>query len=267
MSGPVLLAVAHGSQDEAAQRSVRVLAGRVQALAPDVTVRVGFVQHAEPALGDALAAAGPGTVVVPLLLSAGYHLSVDITAAARAARARLAAPLGPDVRLAEALADRLADRLADLPGPVTGRPPQGCARAGPPVTVLAAAGSADPRALADVQRQARLLARRLGTPVLPAYASAAQPSLVTALAALRAAAAQPVAIASYLLSPGYFYDRFRRFEQTGPSQPPDHQAASRPAASDRDGPSQPAGKCWVSAPLGGHPAVADLILDRYQAAC
>jgi sirohydrochlorin ferrochelatase len=288
VTGPVLLAVAHGSRDEAAQDSVRALAGRVQALAPDVTVRVGFVQHGPPAIADALAAAGPGTVVVPLLLSGGYHLNVDIAAAARAAGAQVAAPLGPDDRLAEALADRLADRLGRaLDGELNGRPGDGLAdpsaawppgpysgsslrgsRAGRPVTVLAAAGSADPRALADVQRQARLLAGRLGTPVLPAYASAAEPSLASALAALRAAAAQPVAIATYLLSPGYFYDRFRRFDQAKPGTRPDpyRQADGGPDQGRPGGPGLENGGCWVSAPLGSHPAVADLVLERYRAA-
>jgi sirohydrochlorin ferrochelatase len=221
MTAPVLLAVAHGSKDPAAQHTVGALARLVRYLAPGLDIRIGFVQNAAPELPEALAKAGPGTVVVPLLLSTGYHLTVDIASAAHAAGARVAAPLGPDARLADALADRLA-------------------RAGVPagtVTVLAAAGSADPRATADVQRQARLLADRIGAPVLAAFASAARPSVAEAVAALRAPGDQPVAVASYLLSPGHFYDQIRQD-----------------------------GARWVSEPLGSHSAVAALVLDRFRAA-
>jgi sirohydrochlorin ferrochelatase len=234
---PVLLGVAHGSRDPAAQEAVGALIGRVALLAPELDVRVAFVQHAEPSLASALAVAGPDVVVVPLLLSSGYHLAVDISGAATAAGARLAAALGPHRSLTTALADHLA---------AAGAP------AGIPV-VLAAAGSSDPKAAADVELQAALLADRRGTEVIAAYATAATPTFDEAMAALRASpgpalraspgpalrrpAGEPVAVASYLLSPGQFHDRFR------------HSAAT-----------------WVSAPLGGHPAVAALVLDRYRAA-
>jgi len=218
---PVLLAVAHGSRDDAAQKAVGALAERVRQLAPALDVRVAFVQHAEPSLADALGAAGPDVVVVPLLLSTGYHLTAGIRGAARTAGAPVAAPLGPDPRLAEALADRLAE---------AGRP------AGTP-TVLAAAGSADPGASGDVTRQAALLADRLGAPVTAAFAAAGQPSVTQAVAALNAGTGGPVSVATYLLSPGHFHDQLRDAAAT-----------------------------WVSAPLGDHPSVARLILDRFTAA-
>ncbi len=117
---PVLLAVAHGSRDGAAQDSVAALARRVSRLAPALDVRTAFVQHARPSLADALTCAAGAVIVVPLLLSTGYHLTADIRAAARAAGAPVAAPLGPDPLLAHALADRLAEALAsgnaDRPG-------------------------------------------------------------------------------------------------------------------------------------------------------
>jgi sirohydrochlorin ferrochelatase len=235
MSSPTLLAVAHGSRDPAAQVAARALVGRVRRLAPALDVRVAFVQHAEPSLADGLAMAGTDAVVVPLLLSAGYHIAVDISGAAAAAGARLAAPLGPHRRLATALADQLA--AADVP-------------AGAPV-VLAAAGSSDPAAIAGVEMQAALLAEVRGADVLAAYASASTPTVDEAVATLRASTSQRargdharpggagevVAVAAYLLSPGHFYRQLRRSAAT-----------------------------WVSAPLGGHPAVAALVLDRYLAA-
>ena len=217
----MLLAVAHGSRDSAAQDSVGALTERVRLLAPDLEVQVAFVQHAEPSLADALATTGHAeVVVVPLLLSTGYHLTADIRSAARAAGAAVADPLGPDPRLADALADRLAE---------AGRP------AGTP-TVLAAAGSADPNATADVARQADLLADRLRAPVTAGFAAAGQPTVTQAIAALHAHTGGPVSVATYLLSAGHFHDQIRAVAGT-----------------------------WISAPLGDHPEVARLVLDRFSA--
>jgi sirohydrochlorin ferrochelatase len=221
MSNPTLLAVAHGSKDPAAQETVGVLARQIRRLAPVLDVRVAFVQHAEPSLHAELAAAGGHTVIVPLLLSTGYHLRTDIANAATAAGAQVADRLGPDLLLVTALAGRLAQ--AGVPD-------------GTPV-VLAAAGSSDPAAEADVQEQAVLLAERLAVPVVPAYAAAGRPRVPAAVADLRERTGKPVAVATYLLFPGHFHDQLRR-----------------------------AGARWVTAPLGGHPAMAGLVIDRYRTA-
>jgi sirohydrochlorin ferrochelatase len=221
MSSPALLAVAHGSRDPAATEVVRTLAGQVRRLAPVLDVRVAFLGHAEPTLPAELDAAGANTVVVPLLLSSGYHLSSDISGAASSAGARVAGPLGPDELLLTALTARLAE--AGVPD-------------GTPV-VLAAAGSSDPAAAADVRQQAELLAERLGVPVTAAFASGAPPTVPDAVADLRALTGGPVAVASYLLAPGQFQDQL--------------------AASGAD---------WVTEPLGGHPAVAGLVIERYRKA-
>ncbi|HYY10025.1 MAG TPA: CbiX/SirB N-terminal domain-containing protein [Kineosporiaceae bacterium] len=217
MSRPVLVGVAHGSHDPAAQRTARQLLAHV-AERSGVPVAPAFVQNAEPSLPAALAQAGPGAVVVPLLLSRGYHLSVDIARAARAADAVVVPPLGPDPALTEALAARLAE---------AGAP------AGVPV-VLAAAGSSDPRAQVDVERQAAQLGRRLGVPVVVGYASAASPTVGEAVAALSRETGSSVAVATYLLGPGYFADAVARV----------------PAR-------------WVALPLGAHDAVVGLVLARY----
>jgi sirohydrochlorin ferrochelatase len=224
MNGPVLLAVAHGSRDPAAQECVLSLTSRVARLAGGARVRAAFVQHAKPSLATALAGAATeagadGAVVVPLLLSGGYHLSYDIAAAARAAGVPVARPLGPDPRLVRALADRLDEaRVPD----------------GVPV-VLAAAGSRDPRALADTRRQAAMLAAYRGAPVVAAFASAAHPTVDEAVTFLASLTGRPVAVATYLLAPGLFHDRL----WLGPGT-------------------------WVSGPLGSHPAVAELIMDRFR---
>jgi sirohydrochlorin ferrochelatase len=219
----VLLAVAHGSRDPAAQQSVLSLTSRVARSAGGIAVRTAFVQNAQPSLAEGLdqaaTQAGPdGVVVVPLLLSSGYHLSSDIAGAARAAGVPVARPLGPDPRLVRALSDRL--RAACVPGQV-------------PV-VLAAAGSSDPRALADTRRQAAMLAAHRRAPVVAAFATAARPTVDEAVSFLADVTGQPVAVAAYLLAPGLFYDRLRASTGT-----------------------------WVSGPIGNDPGVAELILDRF----
>jgi sirohydrochlorin ferrochelatase len=221
MSNPTLLAVAHGSKDPAARETVGVLCRQIRRLAPVLTVRVAFVQHTEPLVADELAETGAGTVIVPLLLSTGYHLRTDIAGAAEAVGARVADQLGPDTLLVTALAGRLAQA----------RVPEGT-----PV-VLAAAGSSDPAAAGDVRRQAELLAERLEVPVSAAFATGPGPRVDEAVGELQARAGKPVAIASYLLAPGHFQDQLPH-----------------------------AGARWVTAPLGGHPALAGLVIDRYRTA-
>jgi len=191
MSRPALLAVAHGSRHPAATEVVSTLARQVRRLAPSIDVHVAFIGHAEPSLPDGLGGAGSNPVIVPLLLSAGCHLSADIADAATSAGARVADPLGPDELLLTALTARLSE--AGVPS-------------GTPV-VLAAAGSSDPAAAVDVSKQADLLAERLGAPVVAAFATAAQPTVPEAVASLRERTGKPVAVASYLLAPGHFQDQ------------------------------------------------------------
>src|SRR5215469_8500610 len=221
MSQPALLAVAHGSRNPAAADVVNALARQVRRLAPFIDVHVAFIGHAEPSLPAGLGAAGSNPVIVPLLLSSGYHLTADITGAATSAGARVADPLGPDELLLTALAARLSE--AGVP-------------AGTPV-VLAAAGSSDPAGAADVRKQADLLAERLRVPVVGAFATAALPTVRQAVTDLRKRTRQPVAVASYLLAPGHFQDLL-------------HQS----------------GADWITEPLGGHPALAGLVIDRYRMA-
>lgn len=217
MSGPPLVAVAHGSSYPACTGTIAALARNVTRLAPVIDIRVAFVQHAQPSLPQALARAGQDAVVVPVLLSAGYHLATDVAPSAR----RVAGPLGPDHLLVTALMSRLAD--AGVPSGVG--------------VVLAATGSSDPKAAEQIAAQADLLAAGLDAPVVAAFAASGQPSVDRAVADLRARTRGPVAVASYLLAPGLFHDRLAK-----------------------------SGADWITAPLGDHPAVAALVIDRYRTA-
>jgi sirohydrochlorin ferrochelatase len=176
--------VAHGSADPRYAAAMTAVADAVRRHPRcPLPVELAYLDHLPPALADA---ARPGDVVVPLLLSTGYHARVDIPAAA--AGCTVAPPLGPDDRLAAACADRL--REAGWPG-ADQRP-----------VVLAAAGSSDDDAETDVDAVAAALASELGHRVVPAYLSAREPRLGTLLSQEDVGAVVP-----YLLAPGAFADR------------------------------------------------------------
>ncbi|MGZ4670901.1 MAG: sirohydrochlorin chelatase, partial [Blastococcus sp.] len=159
------------------------------------------------------------------LLSGGYHVHVDISDAVAAAPGAVAArPLGPDPRLAEVLHDRLVAAGADPRDPLT-------------AVVLAAAGSSDARAVADVENTADLLQRTWAGSVTTGYGSAASPTVPDAVAAARRAGADRVVVAAYLLAPGHFHDKLAG-----------------------------AGADAVTAPLLPDDRVAAVLLDRYDAA-
>ena len=96
---PALVGISHGTSSPEGRRAVRALHDAVaEALAqqhPDGTpsVRLGHVDVEQPDVPVTLASLEPGepAVVVPLLLSAGYHVYVDLTdsVAAETATARL----------------------------------------------------------------------------------------------------------------------------------------------------------------------------------
>jgi sirohydrochlorin ferrochelatase len=73
--------------------------------------------------------------------------------------------------------------------------------------------------------------------VVAAFASAARPGADEAVSFLAGLTGQDVAVAAYLLAPGRFHDQLWR-----------------------------GAGAWVSAPLGDHPAVAEVVVDRFRAA-
>jgi sirohydrochlorin ferrochelatase len=208
--GASLVLAGHGSRDPRFLATLEAAAAEVRDRAPGLEVRVGLLDHGPPAVTDVVE---PGCVVVPMLLAGGYHVRFDLPA--QAPGATLTAPLGPDPLLAVALADRLGEAGYDGGAPVT----------------LAAAGSGDSAAVADVHRAAGHLAERLGVQVRAAFVTAAEPRL----AAVRPREG-PWVVASYLLAPGVF--------------------AEQVAGCGAD---------VVSAPIGAHPAVAEIVLGRYAA--
>ena len=195
-----LVAASHGTSDPVGRRAVSALVDGVRAARPELTVHESFVDVQQPDVPEVLrhADAGTAAVIVPLLLSAGYHVHVDLADAAEGAdvSASVAGALGPDPRLAAVLARRLREAGVDAGDPDTR-------------IVLAAAGSSDAGAVADCHTMAEMLATHLGAPVSIGFVSAASPRIGDAVATARAGTTGRVAVATYLLAPGYFADLVR----------------------------------------------------------
>ncbi|GGU66392.1 sirohydrochlorin chelatase [Lentzea flava] len=175
----------------------------------DVPVEVAYADVRQP---DVRSVVDGPAVVVPAFLAAGYHVRVDIPEQiGNRPDVVLTSPLGVDA--VPAVRDRLREagfRRGDA-------------------VVLAAAGSSDVRALADVKRAAALLgACGVG------YVATATPRVPEVVAGVRG---RRVAVASWLLAPGVFHGSLAE-----------------------------CGADVVSDPIGAHPLVVEALVRKYYAA-
>ncbi|GHF77349.1 sirohydrochlorin ferrochelatase [Amycolatopsis bartoniae] len=216
----MIVLAAHGTRDPAGPRVITRLAARVQAEV-GVPVRVAYADVRQPDLTSVLRSVRGPAVVVPAFLASGYHVRVDIPAQIEASGHRnvvLTEAFGPAPELVGALRERLVAagyRRGDA-------------------VVLAAAGSSDRRALAEVRTVADALGSVLDSPVRIGYAATASPSVAEAVASY---GKRRVAVASWLLAPGLFQ---RRLDEAGADV--------------------------VAAPLGVHAGVVELVVRRYRQA-
>ncbi|WP_454163164.1 sirohydrochlorin chelatase [Gordonia iterans] len=193
-----VLLTAHGTRNPHGVAMIGDLAAAMSRRL-DLPVRVAFVDVLGPTPSDVLAVlpADEQVVVVPAFLARGYHVRADLPehlAASGHPGAVLTPALGPSPALAEALAARLREagvRRTDA-------------------VVLAAAGSSDPQAVADVRRVATRLESLLGTRVSIGFAAppadSAYPGIDDAVREVRRRNGR-CAVASYLLADGLFQRR------------------------------------------------------------
>ncbi|MEV7996275.1 sirohydrochlorin chelatase [Streptomyces sp. NPDC086077] len=236
---PVLVVIAHGSRDPRHAATVHALVRRVRSLRPGLRVETGFLDFNVPSvrgLLESLAAEGVRDVVaLPLLLTRAFHAKADIPAVLREAprrlRIRQAEVLGPSPLLMAALERRLYEAgLTPADKPSTG-------------VVLASAGSTDPEAIAVIAEIAREWRHTGWCAVRPAFASAGSPAgfprTEDAVRELRALGCERVAVAPYVLAPGFLPDRIAR------------------GAAEAD---------VLAGVLGPAPEVARVLLERYEGA-
>lgn len=194
MARTVLIACAHGTDNFHGRARINQLRAEIAALRPELEVLEAYVDVQSPALSDVVAALPEDAVgvVVPLLLTTGFHVEHDVAqAVASHPGLRAAAPLGPDPRLAALLSVRLGEVPLDWG------------------IVLAAAGSSRPQAAEQIEVLAADLAVLRPQKVIAAYGASASPLVPDAVAQLRAEGAAGVVVASYLLAPGYFHDQLQ----------------------------------------------------------
>jgi sirohydrochlorin ferrochelatase len=228
---PILLAVAHGTQNPDGLATVQRLMNVVRTKRPGLPIELCWLEAAEPSLAALLPSLEGPVVIVPLLLSTGYHVQVDIPAAiGDRPQTVVGRPLGPDLRIAQALLDRLRHVMSHGQ-PTSVADAAAMAEDGHDI-VLLASGSSDPAAAEDIAEIGRELERLTNGRVLTRVLSDEQWYLGVPDGSY---------VANYLLAPGYFNDRV--------------QLEAREIWSS-----------GVAAPLGAHPLVADVILDRYDVA-
>jgi sirohydrochlorin ferrochelatase len=223
------LLVAHGTRNPSGVTMIGDLAAAMAA-ALDEQVRVGFVDVLGPTPAEVLRSlSDEPTVVIPALLSSGYHVRVDVpryVAESGHRRVAVTRPFGPSPELARAMLCRLLEA--------------GWCR--DDQVVLVAAGTRDPRARAELRFTAAALSALAGHRVSIAFAAPCRdgsgyPSVPDAVASARRSGARRIALASYLLADGIFQNRLHS-----------------------------AGADVVAAPLGLHPAVIRLACRRRREA-
>jgi sirohydrochlorin ferrochelatase len=217
---PTLLAVAHGTSNPAGLAVLYETIDLAGQAAPDVKLVLSFIQLASPSLIDAVQAVRGPAVLVPLLLSTGYHVTTDITRAVSGRRdIAVTEPLGPDPRISAAAQHRLEEAASRFTG-------SGHAKVGRD-RVVVSAGSSDPDALRQLQQVANHL-----TELAPGRVEVRQLSEFDPFAGISSDAL----VVNYLLAPGKFDGRLRQL----------------------------AGARVVGEPIGAHPLVIEVVLERYR---
>ena len=188
-------------------------------------VQVTFVDVLGPTPSEVLSGADGPAIVVPAFLSRGYHVRTDLPT-------HVAASGHPDVTVTPALGpSREVVRIVAQQLVKSGW------RRGDSV-ILAAAGTSDQRASADLRTTAALLSVLIGSRVDLGFVATGEPQLREAVRRARARRGhRRVAVASYLLADGLFQERLRA-----------------------------CGADVVSSALSAHPGLARLVASRFHEA-
>lgn len=217
-----LILAAHGTRRPGGVAMIGDLAAKVSALV-ERTVQVAFVDVLGPTPSEVLSSAGRPAVVVPAFLARGYHVRTDLPAHVAASghpNVTVTPALGPSREIAQIVAQQLV-KSGWRPGDSV---------------ILAAAGTSDPRARADLRITAALVSALTRSSVDLGFAATGDPHVCEAVERARRRGRR-VVVASYLLADGLFHEVLR--------------------ASGAD---------IVTGPLGTHPGLARVIASRFQTA-
>ncbi|ORA12461.1 sirohydrochlorin chelatase [Mycobacterium arosiense] len=222
-----LILVAHGTRRAGGVAMVENLAAQVTTLVRS-PVDVAFVDVVGPTPSEVLVCAKADdrpAIVVPAFLSRGYHVRADLPAHVAVSghpNVLVTPALGPSGQIARIVSNQLV-KCGWRPGDSV---------------ILAAAGTSDDKARADLHTTATLLSALTGSRVSLAFAATGDPQVAEAVDRARARhAGGRVVVASYLLADGLFQQRLHG-----------------------------CGADLVSEPLGTHPGLARLVANRFRRA-
>lgn len=224
-----LILVAHGTRRPEGVAMIEDLAAQVSTLV-HTAVDVAFVDVVGPTPSEVLAsvkAAERPAIVVPAFLARGYHVRADLPSHVEISghpNVIVTPALGPGGHIARIVGDQLA-KCGWRPGDSV---------------ILAAAGTSDDKARADLHSTATLLSALTGSRVSLAFAATGDPPVPEAVDRARVRARRTggrVVVASYLLADGLFQQRLHG-----------------------------CGADLVSEPLGTHPGLARLVANRFRRA-
>ncbi|MDP7722838.1 sirohydrochlorin chelatase [Mycobacterium sp. TY814] len=217
-----LILTAHGTRRQAGVAMIGDLAARVGEIL-DRSIMVAFVDVVGPTPSEVLSnLPGGPAIVLPAFLSRGYHVRADLPA-------HIEASGHPDVLVTPALGpSRDITRLI-----YQNLVESGWAHSDS--VILAAAGTSDRRARADLDQAAALLSTMTGSPVALGFAATGSPHIRDAVTDARRRGARRVVVASYLLADGLFQERL-----------------------------DDCGADLVTRPLGTHPELAGLVAGRFR---
>jgi sirohydrochlorin ferrochelatase len=217
-----LILTAHGTRRPSGVAMIGDLAARVSELL-DRSIAVAFVDVLGPTPSEVLSnLPGEPAIVLPAFLSRGYHVRADLPAHIEASGHRnvfVTPALGPSQEITRIIYQNLVE---------TGWAPDDS-------VILAAAGTSDRRARADLDLAAALLSRLTGSPVTLGFAATGSPTIRDAVAGARRRGARRVVVASYLLADGLFQERLHG-----------------------------CGADLVTRPLGTQPGLAQLVAKRFR---
>lgn len=224
-----LILAAHGTRSTHGVAMVEGIAAQASGLVHR-PVEVAFVDVLGPAPSEVLQrakAAGRPAIVVPAFLSRGYHVRADLPAHVSISghpNVLITPALGPSGQIARLVGDQLV-KCGWRPGDSV---------------ILAAAGTTDDWARADLHTTATLVSALTGSRVGLEFAGIGDPTLHEAVDKARTQADRDgarVVMASYLMADGLFQQRLHT-----------------------------CGADLVSEPLGTHPGLARLIANRFRRA-
>lgn len=188
---PAMVLCSHGTADPSGQEVIRRTIAAVRRAARPFDVYGAVVDVETHRLPEVLASIRRPVVVVPLLLSGGYHVRHDIAEAVGAHPSAIAAePLGPSWTWAQLGVERLI-RLGARPDDTL---------------ILGASASSEPVARESTVRAASMVAELWGSAVDVGYVGHTGPSVEDLVARARVHGSR-IVVSSYLLAPGHFQRR------------------------------------------------------------